>query len=150
MAVYLRWSVPGRFKEVHFIPIVREEDATKPRHGQSPEWAVVEGFSTQNHLRHALSVLYRTKFCGRPALPNNCDLIVTRERVLDYHTYEYQTRFRLWVRTTQWDNRAGFLAGILCGKSRLWDNKQRKLRRRKKRALLGRAAFNKAADKLAR
>jgi hypothetical protein len=70
------------------------------------DWSIVNGFSSQNRLRHALAMLEGTVFCERMALPDLRDLRVTFDGEL----------YRLWAYSRNWQGRGAFLAGILIGR----------------------------------
>lgn len=109
----VKWTMPGG--EVANFTIWTLDNL---REGYS----VITATPSQNYLRHMLSVLQRTNFCGLPALPYRSEMMVT------FDGKEY----RLWAYSRNWPGHASFLAGILVGKIRLWEKVQRRLRRRKR------------------
>lgn len=113
---FLRWTAPGGEKMALTI---------LPADTKLDDYSVMDAFASQNRVRHVLSLLQNTDFCGHPALPSFWDLKLT----YDANKREY----RLWVYTRNWASRASFLAGIVVGKAHKWRAKQRRLSRRKKR-----------------
>lgn len=115
-ARYLRWTRKGG-DVVNFS--VHDEHIPLPDH------QVIDRYDSQNRVRHVLSMLERTAFCGHSAIPGIWDLRVTR----DPKTGNYG----LWCYCRNWRGRASFLAGIVVGKSHKWRKIERRLRRRKNR-----------------
>ena len=88
------------------------------------DYSVVEVFTSQNRIRHALSVLDQLKFGGFSALPNLWDVMLT----YDPNRHEY----RLWVYTRNWKGQESFLAGCLVGQQHKWRAIERRNRRKKR------------------
>jgi hypothetical protein len=87
------------------------------------DYSIVEGFASQNRVRHALSILEKTKLGNFSVLPCLYEIMI----------FSDENGYKMFCYTRNWPGRGSFLAGVLIGQQNKWKKNERKRNRRNKR-----------------